>query len=45
MSKQRKTYTQEFKLETIRLAETSGQPIMQEVADRFARKAKRANMD
>ncbi len=29
MSKQRKTYTREFKLEAIRLAETSGRPITQ----------------
>ena len=27
MSKQRKTYTREFKLEALRLAETSGRPI------------------
>ncbi len=29
MSKQRKSYTREFKLEAIRLAETSGRPITQ----------------
>ena len=29
MSKQRKTYTREFKLEAIRLAETSGRPVTQ----------------
>ena len=29
MSKQRKTYTREFKLEALRLAETSGRPITQ----------------
>ncbi len=29
MSKQRKTYTREFKLEAIRLAETSGRPVRQ----------------
>jgi transposase len=29
MSKQRKTYTREFKLEALRLAKTSGRPITQ----------------
>jgi transposase len=29
MSKQRKTYTREFKLEAVRLAETNGRPITQ----------------
>ncbi len=29
MSKQRKTYTRDFKLEAIRLAETSGRPVTQ----------------
>lgn len=29
MSKQRKTYTREFKLEAIRLVETSGRPVTQ----------------
>lgn len=29
MSKHRKTYTREFKLEALRLAETSGQPVSQ----------------
>ncbi len=29
MSKQRKTYTREFKLEAIRLAESSGRPVRQ----------------
>ncbi len=29
MSKQRKTYTREFKLEAIRLAETGGRPVTQ----------------
>ncbi len=29
MSKQRKTYTREFKLEALQLADTSGRPITQ----------------
>lgn len=33
MSKEQKTYTKEFKIETVRLAETSGKPITEIARD------------